>query len=63
MMEDRNEQRKRFKWKHAQALCWENSLKKTPLFEFEVPSYRKRPVGLAAIINNQDKEILEAHQT
>ncbi|MGD0405970.1 MAG: hypothetical protein ABSB10_04890 [Candidatus Bathyarchaeia archaeon] len=26
----------------------ENSLKKTPLFEFEVPSYRKRPVGLAA---------------
>jgi hypothetical protein len=26
----------------------EEKLRKTPLFEFEVPTYKKRPVGISA---------------
>jgi len=41
----------------------ENSLKKTPLFEFEVPTTENAQSDSQQITNNQDKEILEAHQT
>jgi len=41
-------QRKRFKPNALKPFAERGKMRKTSLFEFDVPIYRKRPIGLAA---------------